>query len=73
MDQVLRMEFKMLIKLKCDSQATFSIAKDPVHHDKTKHSETDWHFMIEKIENFKVQLVHTPLELLEDILTKALQ
>ena len=29
------MKFEKSVKLKCDNQATISIAKDPIHHDIT--------------------------------------
>ena len=69
----LGLEFEKLVTLKCDNQATISIAKDPVHHDRTKHVEIDRHFIAEKIENSEVQVIYTPTrEQLADILTKAL-
>jgi hypothetical protein len=57
----------------CDNQAAISIAKNPVHHDKTKHIEMDKHFISEKIEKKIVQLIYTPTKAqTADILTKAL-
>lgn len=68
------MEFGKTVKLKCDNQAAISIAKDPVHHDRTKHVMIDRHFIAEKIENSEVQVIYTPTrEQCADILTKALQ
>ena len=50
-----------------------SIAKNPVHHDRTKHVEVDRHFISEKIENKIITLSYTPTQLqVADILTKAL-
>lgn len=41
-----------------DNQATINIAKNLVHHDKTKHIEIDKHFIFEMVNNRVVQLTH---------------
>ncbi|RVW47126.1 Retrovirus-related Pol polyprotein from transposon RE1 [Vitis vinifera] len=46
----LRVPLKHPMVLYCDNQAAISIAKNPVHHDRTKHMEIDRHFIKEKIE-----------------------
>ena len=57
----------------CDNVATISIAKNPIHHDKTKHVEIDRHFIKEKIEGGILNLIHTPTSLqVVDIFTKSL-
>ncbi|KAL6322028.1 hypothetical protein AAG906_003171 [Vitis piasezkii] len=67
----LRVPLKHPMVLYCDNQAP-SIAKNPVHHDRTKHVEIDRHFIKEKIEEgvFKVTTLDKPSN--GDILTKAL-
>ncbi|KAK3041977.1 hypothetical protein RJ639_002285 [Escallonia herrerae] len=61
------------IKVFCDNQASINIAKNHVHHDRTKHVEIDRHFIREKIEGGIIQMVYTPSShQTADILTKAL-
>ena len=43
----------------CDNQASISMAKNLVHHDRTKHVELDQHFIKEKIEEGILNLVYT--------------
>ena len=69
----LRVEAKKAVRMVSDSQATINIAKNPVHHDRTKHVEIDRHFISEKVNNGIVQLSYIPTRLQTvDILTKAL-
>lgn len=61
------------INMMCDNQSAIAIAKNPVHHDRTKHVEIDRHFISEKIESNVISLKHVPSRLqAADILTKAL-
>ncbi|RVW94082.1 Copia protein [Vitis vinifera] len=52
---------------------SISIAKNPVHHDRTKHVEIDRHFITEKVTSETVKLNYVPTKhQTADILTKAL-
>ena len=69
----LRVPIDEPIRLCCDNQAAISIAKNPVHHDRTKHVEIDRHFIKEKVEGRLIELIYTPTSSqIADILTKAL-
>ena len=61
------------MKVFCDNLAAISIAKNTVHHDRTKHVELDRHFIKEKVEKGILNLISIPTHLqVADILTKAL-
>ncbi|RVW45749.1 Retrovirus-related Pol polyprotein from transposon RE1 [Vitis vinifera] len=61
------------ILMMCDNLAAISIAKNPVHHDRTKHVEIDRHFITEKVTSETVKLNYVPTKhQTADILTKAL-
>nr|CAN68788.1 hypothetical protein VITISV_018581 [Vitis vinifera] len=61
------------ILMMCDNQAAISIAKNPVHHDRTKHVEIDRHFITKKVTSETVKLNYVPTKhQTADILTKAL-
>lgn len=48
------------MKMYCGNQATKSIAKHPIHHDRAKQVEIDRHFIKDKIEEGIISLVYTP-------------
>ena len=61
------------ISMHCDNQAAIRIAKNSIHHDRTKYVEIDRHFIKEKIEEKIVDLLYTSTKhQIADILTKAL-
>ena len=39
------------MKFLCDNKAAISIAKNPIHHNMTKHIEIGHHFIKEKIDS----------------------
>ena len=59
------------IRLFCDNKVAIQIAQNLVQHDKTKHVETDQHFIKEKLEAKIVQFTFVKSEdQLANILTK---
>ena len=61
------------IRIMCDNESAIAIAKNLVHHDRTKHVEIDKHFISEKIESKMISLNYVPSrQQATDILTKAL-
>ncbi|KAJ4751816.1 polyprotein [Rhynchospora pubera] len=57
----------------CDNQSTIAIAKNPVHHNRTKHIDIRMHFIRELIEKGEIKLEYIGTEYqVADILTKAL-
>jgi len=71
--QELRVKAEGSINMRSDSQSAIAIAKNPVHHDRTKHVEIDRHFISEKIEGKIISLNYVPTRhQIVDILTKAL-
>ena len=69
----LKIPAEKTMEMSCDNQAAISIAKNPVHHDRTKHVEIDRHFIKEKIDEgiSKVMYINAGSQI-ADILTKAL-
>jgi hypothetical protein len=56
-----------------DNQGTIELAKNPVHHQRTKHIDIQHHFVREKIESGEIDLVYCPTgDQLADTLTKSL-
>ena len=43
----LKISTSYTMKILCHNKAAISIAKNPVHHDRTKHVEIDRHFIKE--------------------------
>jgi len=56
-----------------DNQSSIALAKNPVHHARTKHIDIQYHFIREKINSSDVELVYLPTEdMVADALTKPL-
>ncbi|WVZ78237.1 hypothetical protein U9M48_025983 [Paspalum notatum var. saurae] len=60
-------------ELKVDNQSAIALARNPVHHDRSKHIDTKFYFIRECSDRGQIILRHTPSEQqLADILTKPL-
>lgn len=59
--------------LYCDNQSTIAIGNNPVHHNRTKHIDTQLHFIRDLIEQkmIELQYVNTNQQV-ADVLTKSL-
>ena len=63
----------MKAKLLVDNQSAITLSKNPVHHNRTKHIDTRYHFVRQCVEDKKIEIEFVRSEdQLADILTKAL-
>ena len=54
-----------------DNQGAIAITKNPIHHDRTKHIDVQYHFVREQVEANTVTLKYLPTQQMPaDILTK---
>ena len=62
------------IPLLCDSTSAISVAKNPVHHSRTKHIDARFHFLRDSYEKGLIDVVHVASERqVDDMLTKPLE
>jgi len=61
------------VKMFMDNMSAIALSKNPVHHERSKHIDTKFHFIRECVEDGKVQVDHVGTAgQLADILTKPL-
>jgi hypothetical protein len=61
------------VKLLMDNMSAIALSKNPVHHGRSKHIDTKYHFLCECIEEGKVEVDHVgTTNQLADIFTKPL-
>ncbi|KAJ0978704.1 hypothetical protein J5N97_014178 [Dioscorea zingiberensis] len=61
------------VVLKVDNKSAISLCKNPVHHDRSKHVDTRYHFIRECVENGKIAIDYVATEeQLADIMTKSI-
>ncbi len=57
----------------CDNQGCIALAKNSIHHSRTKHIDIQHHFIREKLESGEIGLKYCPTQdMVADVLTKAL-
>ena len=61
------------VRLMVDNKSAIALSKNPVHHDRSKHIDTKYHFVRDCVDRGEVNIDHVgTVEQLADILTKAL-
>jgi hypothetical protein len=61
------------INLKIDNKSAISLCKNPIYHDRSKHIDTQFHFIRDCVEEGRVEVEHIGTNnQLADILTKPL-
>lgn len=66
-------DVELPIELYCDSKTVLQIEANPVYHERTNHSEIDYHFKREKIQQGMIRTFHIGSnEQLADVLKKGL-
>ncbi|KAK2974052.1 hypothetical protein RJ640_006244 [Escallonia rubra] len=61
-------------KIYIDNKSAIALAKNPVHHERSKHIDTRFHFIREHVKEQEVELVHVKThEQVADIFTKPLK
>ena len=61
------------VTLLLDNQSAMQLARNPVHHSRTKHIDVRHHFIREKVESGEIKLEYIPTaDQVADIFTKPL-
>jgi hypothetical protein len=61
------------VKLRVENMSAIALRRNPMHHERIKHIDVNYHFLRECIEEGKVDVTHvSTYGQLADILTKAL-
>ena len=60
-------------KVFIDNQSARQLAMNPVHHQRSKHIDIEYHWIRDKVAAQKIELVHMPtMEQIADFFTKTL-
>jgi len=67
-------ELEKPIALLVDNKSAIDLANNPVSQGRSKHIETQFHYIRDQVNNGKLKLIHCPTQLqIVDILTKPLK
>src|SRR5262249_6515315 len=56
-----------------DNQSMIALAKNPVHHARSKHIDVQHHFIRDKIQSKEIEVKYAPSEeMIADVMTKPL-
>ena len=47
---------EMKVKLMVDNQSAITLSKNPIHHNRTKHIDTRYHFIRQYVEDKKIEI-----------------
>jgi hypothetical protein len=62
---------EMVVTLNADNQGAIALAKNPVHHQRSKHIDIKYHFVRQAVQNEIVKLSYVPTDCnLADVFTK---
>jgi hypothetical protein len=60
--------------LHCDNQGSIALANNPTFHQRTKHIDTQYHFIRDEVERQVIKLYYIPTDqMIADVLTKPLR
>ena len=61
------------VNIYCDNQGVIALAKNAVHHTRTKHIDVQYHFIREKVQKNEIKILYCGTEdMVADIFTKGL-
>ena len=64
---------KSKVVLKVDNKSAIALCKNPVYHDRSKHINTRYHFIHERVEDGKIEVEHACTDdQLANLMTKPL-
>ena len=62
-----------VVSLYADNQGAIALAKNPVHHQRTKHIDIRYHYIREHVRSGEIKLIYVPSKKnMADMFTKAL-